>query len=44
MSVVNCAAYSRKSGKRVVEMPIDQVSETLAADTDNFVWVGKRLH
>ncbi|RZU37151.1 magnesium transporter [Fluviicoccus keumensis] len=40
MGVVNCAAYSRKTGKRVAEMPIDQVSETLAADSDNFVWVG----
>jgi magnesium transporter len=40
MSVVNCAAYSRKTGRKVADMPVDQVSETLAADTDHFVWVG----
>lgn len=40
MGVVNCAAYSRKTGRKVADMPVDQVSETLAADSDYFVWVG----
>ncbi len=40
MGVVNCVAYSRKTGKKVGDIPIEHVSETLAADSDHFVWVG----
>ena len=38
--VVNCVVYSRKSGEKLSDIPIDQVSEALAEDADHFVWVG----
>lgn len=40
MSVVNCVVYSRKSGLKLADIPLDQVSEALAESTDHFVWVG----
>lgn len=40
MSVVNCVVYNRKSGQKIGDIPIDQVSEALAEDPDQFVWVG----
>jgi magnesium transporter len=38
--VVNCVVYNRKTGSKVGDIPIDQVSEALEASPDNFVWVG----
>lgn len=38
--VVNCVTYRRSTGLRVQALPLDQVSEALAADPDLFVWVG----
>jgi magnesium transporter len=38
--VVNCVVYSRKSGEKLSDIPIDQVSEALAENADHFVWVG----
>lgn len=40
MSVVNCVVYNRKTGQKLADIPIDQVSEALAESQDNFVWVG----
>lgn len=40
MGVVNCVAYSRKSGQKVADIALAHVSETLAADQDNYVWIG----
>jgi magnesium transporter len=40
MSVINCVVYNRKTGEKLADIPIDQVSEALAASEDNFVWVG----
>ncbi|MES2919889.1 MAG: magnesium/cobalt transporter CorA [Pseudomonadota bacterium] len=40
MSVVNCVVYSRKSGHKLEDIPLDQVSEALAGNPDHFVWVG----
>jgi magnesium transporter len=40
MSVVNCVVYNRKSGQKLADIPIDQVSEALAENPDHFVWVG----
>lgn len=38
--VVNCVTYRRSTGQRDRAVPLDQVSEALAADSDLFVWVG----
>lgn len=40
MSVVNCVVYSRKTGHKLADIPLDQVSEALADSPDHFVWVG----
>lgn len=40
MSVVNCVVYNRKTGQKLADIPIDQVSEALEESQDNFVWVG----
>ncbi len=40
MGVVNCVAYSRKTGHKFADVALENVSETLAADKDNFVWIG----
>ena len=40
MGVVNCVAYSRKTGHKFADIALENVSETLAADKDNFVWIG----
>lgn len=40
MSVVNCVVYSRATGQKRADIPLDQVSEALEEDADNFVWVG----
>lgn len=40
MSVVNCVVYSRKTGHKLADIPLDQVSEALAGSADHFVWVG----
>lgn len=38
--VVNCVVYNRKTGHKVADIPIDQVSEALAENPDHFLWVG----
>jgi len=38
--VVNCFAYSRKTGLRVAYLALCDVSEAMAADPDIFVWIG----
>ncbi|HEX4870480.1 MAG TPA: CorA family divalent cation transporter, partial [Moraxellaceae bacterium] len=40
MSVVNCVVYSHASGHKLADIPLDQVSESLAENPDHFVWVG----
>ena len=40
MGVINCVAYSRKTGMKLSDVDLDNVSETLAADNDNYVWIG----
>lgn len=40
MSVVNCVVYNRKTGAKVGDIPLDQVSEALEESPDQFVWVG----
>ncbi|PTQ89323.1 magnesium/cobalt transporter CorA [Agitococcus lubricus] len=40
IGVVNCVAYSRKTGQKIADIPLADVSETLAADADAYVWVG----
>ncbi len=40
MSVVNCVVYNRKTGDKVGDIPVDQVSEALQENPDHFVWVG----
>ncbi|MDF3030516.1 MAG: corA [Moraxellaceae bacterium] len=40
MSVVNCGVYHRESGRKLADIPLDQVSEALDADAQHFVWVG----
>ncbi len=40
MSVINCVVYNRKTGLKVGDVPIDQVSEALEESPDHFVWVG----
>ena len=38
--VVNCYAYSRKTGSPVASLALCDVSEALAVDPDIFVWIG----
>lgn len=40
MSVINCVVYDRKTGHKLADIPLDQVSEALAESQDHFVWVG----
>lgn len=40
MSVVNCGVYHRKTGHKLADIPIDQVSEALEESPEHFVWVG----
>lgn len=40
MSVVNCVVYNRKTGLKLADISIDQVSEALAGSEDSYVWVG----
>ncbi|MDP2228859.1 MAG: magnesium and cobalt transport protein CorA, partial [Moraxellaceae bacterium] len=37
--VVNCAVYSRRSGEKLRDIPIDDISEHLS-EPDHFVWLG----
>ncbi len=37
--VVNCVVYSRRSGLKLRDIPIDQISESLE-EQDTFVWLG----
>ncbi|MFN3586925.1 MAG: magnesium/cobalt transporter CorA [Moraxellaceae bacterium] len=38
--VVNCAVYSRFSGQKLRDIPIDLISENLDESPDHFIWLG----